>query len=131
LLSCSGIGAPIRTFVPLSALQTVFVTIVVLVLPVVGLELLWTNRNRTAAWLILVSMFASLVFGFVSHLMLPYVLAIPAHEWRDSFVVSAGLLMVTETSGTVLGVIAVQRWRRPTKVGTRAVVGTNEFAAGR
>jgi hypothetical protein len=119
--------------VPLSALQIAFVAVVILVLPVVGAGLLlWTNRKRTAAWLILLSMFGSLVFGFVNHFMLPspdYVLAVPAHAWRYSFVVSAAFLVVTETSGTVLGVVAVQRWRRTMEVGTRALVEATEPAS--
>ena len=118
--------------VPLSALQSVFVTAVVLVLPVAGAGFLWTHRKCTAAWLILLSMFASLLFGFVNHFMLPspdYVLAVPAHAWRYSFVLSAGLLVVTETIGTVLGAVAVQRWRRAMEVGTRALVEATEPAS--
>lgn len=118
--------------VPLSALKSVFVTVVILVLPVLGAGLLWTDRKRTGAWLIVLSMFASLVFGFVNHFMLPspdYVLAVPPHAWRYAFVLSAGLLVVTETIGTVLGAVAVPRWRRTMVVGTRALVEATEPAS--
>jgi hypothetical protein len=101
--------------VPLTALQTAFVGFVIFLLPLLGAGLLWTNRRRTAAWLITLSMLGSLLFGFINHFMRAspdYVLAVPAHAWRHSFILSAALLAVTETIGTVMGAVAVQTWRR-------------------
>jgi hypothetical protein len=101
--------------VPLSAAQTAFVTIVIVVLPLIGAALLWTSGKTLAAWLITLSMLASLLFGFVNHFVLDspdYVLELPANAWRYSFVFSAALLVVTETIGTVLGVVAIYVWRR-------------------
>jgi hypothetical protein len=99
----------------LTPAQTTFVAIVILLLPLIGAGMLWTERKRGAAMLITVTMLASLVFGFVNHFVLEspdYVLAVPEHAWRHSFVFSAALLVITETLGTVIGVIAIYMWRR-------------------
>lgn len=101
--------------VPLSPAQTAFVTIVIVVLPLVGAALLWTSGKMLAAWLITLSMLASLLFGFVNHFARvspDYVVLLPANAWRYSFVISAALLVVTETIGTVLGIVAICVWRR-------------------
>jgi hypothetical protein len=101
--------------VPLTASQNVFIGFVILLLPLVGLGLLWTTRRLLAAWIVTLSMLGSLLFGFVNHYMrlsLDYVLAVPEHAWRHSFVVSAALLVVTETVGLVLGAVAIWTWRR-------------------
>jgi cation transport ATPase len=101
--------------VPLTALQTAFVGFVIFLLPLIGAGLLWSNRRRTAAWLISLSMLGSLIFGFINHFMRAspdYVLEVPANAWRHSFVTSAALLAVTETIGSVVGAVAVWTWRR-------------------
>ena len=101
--------------VPLSGAQTAFVTIVIVVLPLIGAALLWTSRKSLAAWLITLSMLASLLFGFINHFALDspdYVVELPANAWRYPFVLSAALLVVTETIGTVLGVVATYVWGR-------------------
>ena len=100
--------------VPLTGLQTAFVGFVIFLLPLIGAGLLWTDRGRTAAWLITLSMLGSLLFGFINHFMRAspdYVLEVPANPWRHSFVTSAALLAVTETVGTVMGAVAVWTWR--------------------
>lgn len=105
--------------VPLTSLQTVFVSIVIILLPLIGAGLLWTSRKGLAALLITVSMLASLLFGLVNHFILDstdYVMAVPEHEWRHSFVLSAVVVAVTETIGTVLGAIAMLKWRQVTEI---------------
>lgn len=103
--------------VPLTAAQIALVVVVVLVLPLLGASLLWTTRKREAAWLITVSMLVSLLFGFINHFVLSgssdYVLAVPAGAWRYSFVLSASVLLVADTLGVAIGVMAVLAWRRP------------------
>jgi hypothetical protein len=100
--------------VPLTATQTVFIGIVILLLPLIGAGLLWTKLKRVAVWLITLSMLASLLFGLFSHYVLnspDYMMEIPAHAWRYSFVLSAALLVATETIGTVIGGIGLLMWR--------------------
>ena len=55
--------------VALSILKTVFVSVVILLLPLIGVSLLWTSRKRAAAWIITTSMLASLLFGLINHFM--------------------------------------------------------------
>jgi hypothetical protein len=81
----------------------------------IGASLLWTNRSRAAARLIALSMFGSLVFGLVNHFMLlspDHITVVPADPSRYSFIFSAASLVVTETVGIILGVLATQTWRR-------------------
>jgi hypothetical protein len=104
-----------RLAIPLSAWQTAFVGLVISLLPLIGASLLWTRHSRAGARLIALSMFASLVFGLVNHFVLispDHITVVPAHPWRYSFILSAALLVVTETIGMVLGVLATQTWRR-------------------
>jgi hypothetical protein len=103
-------GAPVHVPVPLTGLQTALCGVVILAMPFVGVCLLWTSRARAGAWVIAVSMLASLLFGVLNHIVLDspdYVMHVPGHEWRHSFVLSA----VTEAIGTVLGVMAAVKWR--------------------
>jgi hypothetical protein len=101
--------------VPLTPVQTAFVVIVILLLPLVGVGMLWTKWMRAAAVLIAGAMFVSLVFGLVNHFALDSpdnVMAVPEHEWRHAFVLSAALVAVTEAVGMVLGIVAAVRWRQ-------------------
>jgi hypothetical protein len=109
--------ATAHTHIPvlLSSVQTAFVSIVIIVLPLIGAGMLWTKRKRGAALLITATMLASLLFGFLNHFVLEspdYVMEVPEHAWRHSFVFSAALLVVTETVGTVMGAITTHTWRR-------------------
>jgi hypothetical protein len=95
--------------ISLTVLQRAFVVLVITSLPLIGASLLWTNYRRAAARIIALSMFASLVFGLVNHFVLispDHITVVPAHRWRYSFILSAALLVVTETIGMVLGAAA-------------------------
>jgi hypothetical protein len=98
-----------RLAIPLTVQQTVFVGLVIVLLPLSSAGLLWTNHRKVVARLIALSMFFSLLFGIVNHFVLispDHIMAVPTHPWRSSFILSASLLAVTETIGTVLGVLA-------------------------
>jgi hypothetical protein len=100
--------------VPLTAMQTAFVGIVIVSLPFVGAGLLWTKRKRDGAWVIAVSIFGSLIFGVVNHYVLDspdHVTAVPEHAWRHTFVLSAALLAVSEVIGAAAGAFAAWKWR--------------------
>lgn len=102
--------------VPLTTAQTAYAGLIIGLLPLVGAGLLWTKRKREAAWVIGLSMLASLLFGFINHFVLDspdHVMEVPAHVWRHSFILSAALLVVTETMGTVMGAVAARVWRQP------------------
>jgi hypothetical protein len=95
--------------VALSTPQQVFVVIVVLLLPFVGLALLWSRQASAGLWIITVSLFASLLFGLINHFVLhspDNVTQLPQQPARDSFIISAALVAATEAVGTVISLIA-------------------------
>jgi len=108
-------AAHLKIPVPLNALQTLFVGVVITAMPLIGMGMLWTKYRREAAALIALSMFGSLVFGVVNHYVLEspdHVSAIPEHAWRHAFVLSAALVAPSEAIGLALGVMAFIRWHK-------------------
>ena len=101
-----------RAQVPLSLAANLFVFIVILAGPLIGLVLtLWSKR--VGAWVIGITMAASLVFGVANH----FVLATPDHvshvdpHWRPLFAATALLLAVTEALGAALAIRALRERR--------------------
>jgi hypothetical protein len=91
--------------VPLSPAANLFVFIVILAGPLVGLALTWP-AERIGSWLIAITMAGSLVFGVVNH----FVLASPDHvahvaaQSRALFTTTAVLLALTEALGAGLAI---------------------------
>ena len=89
--------------VPLSRAGTLFVFVVILGGPIIGLALAW-SAQRIGGTLVALTMAASLVFGLVNH----FVLSSPDHvshveaSWRPLFASTAALLALTEALGTGL-----------------------------
>jgi hypothetical protein len=83
--------------VSLSVAANLFVYIVILAGPLIGLVLTWP-AERIGSWLIAVTMAGALVFGFVNHFMLssPDHVAHVDPQWRPLFATTAVLLVVTE-----------------------------------
>ena len=102
-------GAHSRAHVPLSPAANLFVYIVILAGPLVGLALIWP-AERIGSWVIAVTMTGSLVFGLVNH----FVLSSPDHvasidpQWRTLFATTAVLLAVTEVLGSGLAIRVVR-----------------------
>jgi hypothetical protein len=98
--------------IPMSRLADLFVFVVILAGPLIGLALMLRSR-RTGAWLIAITMAASLVFGLVNH----FVLSTPDHvshvepRLQPLFAVTAILLAVTEALGSGLAVRLVRERR--------------------
>jgi hypothetical protein len=98
-------AAHTRAHVPLSHAAALFVYIVILAGPLIGLALTWP-AERIGSWLIAVTMAGALVFGFVNH----FVFASPDHvahvdrQWRPLFATTAVLLVVTEALGFGLAI---------------------------
>lgn len=91
--------------VPLSRPASLFVFIVIVAGPLIGLALTWP-AVRIGSWLIAATMAGSLAFGLVNH----FVLASPDHvtqvarQWRPLFTTTAVLLALTEAFGAGLAV---------------------------
>jgi hypothetical protein len=92
-----------RAHVPLALWANVFVYVVILAGPLVGLALTWW-KARLGGWVIALTMAGSLVFGVVNH----FLLSSPDHvahvdpQWRPLFTVTAVLLALTEALAVVL-----------------------------
>lgn len=100
--------------VDLTFAQAGFIGIVIILLPLVGISLLWSSRQQQSALLLAITMFGSLIFGIVNHFILDspdYVPSVPHHEWQPSFVLSAALIIVPDAAGIVLAALAVVKWR--------------------
>lgn len=90
--------------VPLSFAGTLFVYIVILAGPLVGLALSrW--RLRAGARIIAATMAGSLVFGLINHFLIDGAdhVANVAVEWRSLFGATAVLLLVIEAAGVLIG----------------------------
>jgi hypothetical protein len=91
--------------VPLSRAASLFVYVVILAGPLVGLALVWP-AERLGAWIVALTMTASLGFGVANH----FVLNSPDHvshvdpAWRMMFATTAALLALTEALGAGLAV---------------------------
>jgi hypothetical protein len=103
-----------RAQVPLSLTANLFVFIVILAGPLIGIALAWPAR-RLGAWVIAVTMAGSLVFGLVNHFGLPG----PDHvahvdpQWRLLFGITAALLAITETLGSILAIRIIRERSAP------------------
>jgi hypothetical protein len=91
--------------VPLSPAANLFVYIVILAGPIVGL-ILSRLGWRAGNWVIAITMAASLVFGVVNHFLLasPDHVAHVAQQWRALFATTAVLLALTEAAATGLAI---------------------------
>jgi hypothetical protein len=93
--------------VGLAPRASIFVIVVVLIFPLIATGLLWTAKKRLGLILLSLSMFGSLLFGLYHHFLAvspDHVHSQPASAWGTTFVVTAYLLLITETIGTYVGV---------------------------
>lgn len=92
-----------RAHVLLSPAAMLFVFVVIIAGPLVGIAMVW-RAERFGAWIIGVTMAGSLLFGLVNH----FVLSSPDHvaqitaAWRPLFAATAILLVLTEALGSTL-----------------------------
>lgn len=98
-------AAHTQAHVPLSSAANLFVFIVILAGPVVGLALTW-RAQRTGSWLVAITLAGSLAFGVLNHFVFdsPDHVAHVVPQWRPLFTTTAVLLAVTEALGAALAV---------------------------
>lgn len=92
--------------VDLAAWQWAFVVGIANLAPVAGFALAWRGRLRAGGALLAVSMGAALVFGVYHHYLVANpdnVAAVPAGQWKFSFVVTAAGVALTDSIGVVAG----------------------------
>ena len=93
--------------VGLAPLPSIFVIVVVLVLPLVAMGFVWTAKKRLGLILLSLSMLGSLLFGFYHHFLAAspdHVHLQPASPWGITFVSTAYLLLMTEAIGTYVSI---------------------------
>jgi len=96
--------------------QLTYVAVVIYAAPVVAAILLRTRHRIAGAWLLVVSMAGSLVFGLLYHFLVPgpdNVFTQHAGTWRVSFGVTAVLLPLLQVIGVSVGLWAVWWLSRP------------------
>jgi F0F1-type ATP synthase membrane subunit a len=105
--------------VPLPLAGTLFVFVVILAGPLVGLAVSrW--RPPAGGWIVAASMAGALVFGLVNHFVVDgsdHVMHV-ATEWRMLFGVTAALLVVSEAVGIGVGIWCATRY--PLTTGRRS-----------
>ncbi|HEY9597722.1 MAG TPA: hypothetical protein V6D33_08640 [Cyanophyceae cyanobacterium] len=67
--------------VPLSLLQSLFIGIVIVLIPIIAVVFLWTPFYRLGSWLLLSSMAGAIVFGIYNH----FIVISPDHVTHVSF----------------------------------------------
>jgi hypothetical protein len=100
--------------VPLSPAANLFVWLVILAGPLVGL-LVWRWLDRRAGvWIVAATLAASFVFGLINHFVIPGAdhVAHVADGWRVMFGFTAVLLAVTEASGSAVAIWSAVRTGR-------------------
>jgi hypothetical protein len=88
--------------IPMEPWQQIFIYVVIVIAPPAAGFLLWRGRLRPGAWLLLVSMGGSLLFGMTFHFLLlgpDHVSSVNMQGWGVTFQVTAFLLAVTEAVG--------------------------------
>ena len=86
---------------------SVFVILVVLILPLVAMALVWTVQKRESLFLLSLSMFASLLFGLYHHFLAigpDHVHSQPPSLWGITIVLTSYLLLIMEAIGTYVGI---------------------------
>jgi len=105
----------------LSAAASAFVAIVIVIAPLAALGLLLRRRRRLGGMLLLTSMLGALLFGLVSHYVLPgpdHVASVPAGSWQLLFQLTAGLLALSEAIGALVGALILYRFSQaPSRAG--------------
>jgi hypothetical protein len=100
--------------VPLSPAANLFVWLVILAGPLVGL-LVWRWLDRRAGtWIVAATLGASFVFGLINHFVIAGAdhVAHIAEGWRVMFGVTAVLLAMTEASGAAVAIWSAVRTGR-------------------
>ena len=92
--------------VGLSPSGSIFVILVVLILPLVAMVFVWTAKKRLGLLLLSLSMFGSLLFGSYHHFLTvspDHIHSQPSSGWGTTFVLTAYLLLITEAIGSYIG----------------------------
>jgi hypothetical protein len=102
--------------VALSLFQSLFVGIVIALIPIMAVALLWTKFYRIGSWLLLGSMAGSLLFGIYNHFVVispDHVSQISFAGWGLLFQITAILIVVVDGLGCWMSIWALRAIREP------------------
>ena len=86
---------------------SIFVIVVVLIVPLVAMAFLWAAKKRLSLILLSLSMSGSFVFGLYHHFLAmspDHVRSQPPSPWGLTFVLTAYGLLISEAIGTYIGI---------------------------
>jgi hypothetical protein len=101
-----------RLHIDMKGWESVYILVVITVLPIISAILLWRIRTTSGFLLLLASMLGSLVFGGYYHFIAAgadNVSSLGLHSWARPFQVTAVLLAITEAAGVLTGLLGVRR----------------------
>ena len=109
-------NAHTRLAIDLPAAKTLFVFIVILIIPVVAASLVWTRYISVGLWLMFLSMLGSFLFGAYHHFWLvspDNIGHLPAGspEAHSQFVTSAGVIALLELAAALYGAYCLGAYR--------------------
>ena len=99
-----------RLHIELNLWQTVYVLLVITLLPLISGFLLWRAASKRGFLLLLTSMLGALLFGGYYHFMAvgaDNVASLGAHSWAPPFQLTAVLLAITEAAGVLTGLFGL------------------------
>ena len=100
-----------RLHIDMKPWQTVYILLVITLLPLISAFLVW-RASRGGFFLLLISMLGSLIFGGYYHFIAvgaDNVASLGSHSWALPFRMTAGLLGVTEAAGVLAGLFGLLR----------------------
>jgi multidrug transporter EmrE-like cation transporter len=115
-------AAHVRLNIALSLWAGVYVLGIVGIGPIAGLIFLRSNRKRTGATILFLTMAGGLLFGLWNHFIAPgadHVMHLQASPWRLPFQATAGLLAVSELTGAIVAFMLLYVLIRKTEVPIR------------
>jgi hypothetical protein len=107
--------AHLRLDIFLGPLGNAFIYVVIIAAPPIAAVLLWTRWRRAGLWLLLASMFGSLVFGAYNHFVVnspDHVMNVPPGDWGTIFTASAIALAIVEALGCAVAGWSLAGMRR-------------------
>jgi len=102
-------AAHINLHIEMNLWQSVYIILVIVVLPLVSGVLLWRGA-RIGFLLLMCSMLGALIFGGYYHFIaagMDNVASVGSHFWGSVFRVTAVLLALTEAAGVLTGVVGL------------------------
>lgn len=109
--------------VSLSLVQSLFVGIVIFLIPIIAVGLLWTQFYRIGSWLLLSSLAGSLLFGIYNHFIVispDHVSQVSFEGWGMLFQVTAILIVIVDALGCWMSVWTLKMLNEPQYGSVRA-----------